>query len=436
MSFKSKGLALFLGLAVAATAVVGCKNSNVLKITSSESTINLSQIDEDYTIEKTGTYTFSGELEDGQIVVDAKGSEVNIVLDGVDISSTKGACIYIKKAKNVTITLAEGSENRLYSAGSVEIDDSNVDGAIFSKSDLCINGEGSLNIEAQDENGIVCKDVMTIESGNISIAESYEGLEGETIVINGGNIDIFAEDDGINASGDGDCSLTINGGDINIDADGDGIDSNGILEISGGYTIVYGPTNDGNSAIDYEQNFVITGGTLIATGSSGMVEGISSESTQVSLTMGLSEYTENEFTLTDSEGNEIFSVLPSKKYSCIIVSSPELSVGETYTLKVGDETQEIEVESTVYSNVKTMGGGMNGNNAFGKMNNSGDMPSRGNMENSEEMENFEPSENSESTQNPGPMGDPGAAGNSKNMQMPGNMQNPGNMEMGGNTNKK
>ena len=69
--------------------------------------------------------------------------------------------------------------------------------------------------------------------------------------------------------------LTINGGKITIDAGADGLDSKGAIEMNGGTVLVFGPTNDGNAALVYDETFTINGGTLLAFGSKGMAMNVS-----------------------------------------------------------------------------------------------------------------------------------------------------------------
>ena len=347
------------------------------------SSATLVTLEQSYTIKDEGTYVFSGELSDGQILVDAAGKKVQIVLNQVDITCSNCACIYVKKADQVSVTLAENSINHLTTTEAFEADgEIKVDGVIFSKADLVLNGSGTLQITSNSKNGVVSKDSLeitngsyyveaashafeandelTISGGHIEVAKSYEGLEAEAIYIKGGEVDITASDDGINAAGGDNNLIEISDGTVKVNADGDGLDSNGSLLISGGYTLISGPTNNGNSALDFESTCTITGGTLIATGSSGMVEAISSESTQVSVTLGLSEYVESTFSLCDSNGKEILSITPEKKYNCIIVSSPELQIGQSYTLTAGSNVQELEISQVCYSNIQGMGPGSMG----------------------------------------------------------------------------
>ena len=494
------------------------------------------------TITEEGTYIFSGTLSEGQIVVDADDAKVQIVLDNVDITCATNAAVYVKSADKVFVTLAEGSQNTLRNTDEyVAIDDNNIDAVIFSKSDLTLNGTGSLTIVSAEGHGIVSKDdlkitggtyditaaghalsgkdsvriadgtfvltagkdgihsenedneekgyiyiadgdftitsdgdgmdasnivqiedgtfditagggaanslkthesdmpggpgggmpqngerpdgedmpemgekpdganmpqdtttdesgtstkgikadgdmylkggtyqidsaddsihsnanitiadgtytlatgddgvhaddALIVNGGTITVTESYEGLEGLTVTINDGTIDITASDDGINAAGE---KMELNGGYIHILAGGDGMDSNGDLTINGGEIYIDGPSDNGNSAIDYgdRSSAYMNGGTLVAIGSSGMAEGMSDSSKQEVLMVKLGEQMEaGDVVLTDSEGNVIVSYTALKSYDCVIISTAEVESGAAYTLTTSGTTTEVTAE--------------------------------------------------------------------------------------------
>ena len=522
------------------------------------------------TITAEGTYIFSGTLSEGQIVVDADNAKVQIVFDNVDITCASSAAVYVKSAEKVFVTLAEGSQNTLRNTDEyVAIDDNNIDAVIFAKSDLTLNGTGSLTIVSAEGHGIVSKDdlkitggtyditaaghalsgkdsvriadgtfiltaekdgihaenaddeekgyiyiadgdftitsdgdgmdassivqiedgtfditagggaansqkthesdmpgggmsqnierpdgesmpqmgekpdgenmpqdtttdesgtstkgikagggmylnggtyqinsaddsihsnanimiadgtytlatgddgvhaddALTVNGGTITVTESYEGLEGLTVTINDGTIDITARDDGINTAGGTDQSgfgtfgdhfkgmdsaddeteettdnemwMELNGGYIHILAGGDGVDSNGDLTINGGEIYIDGPSDNGNSAIDYgdRSSAYVNGGMLVAIGSSGMAEGMSDSSKQEVLMVKLGEQMEaGDVVLTDSEGNVIVSYTALKSYDCVIISTAEVESGATYTLTTSGTTTEVTAE--------------------------------------------------------------------------------------------
>ncbi len=164
-----------------------------------------------------------------------------------------------------------------------------------------------------------------------------------------------ASDDGINVAGgndgssvngrpgqntfsaSGDYTLDISGGIIYVEAAGDGIDVNGAITMSGGLVIVNGPTNNGNGALDYDRGFSLTGGTLVAVGSTGMAQAPDSTSTQyammVNLNTALSAGTM--IHIESADGEDVLTFAPTKDYQSVVFSSPDLVGGETYTVYTG-----------------------------------------------------------------------------------------------------
>ena len=141
--------------------------------------------------------------------------------------------------------------------------------------------------------------------------------------------------------------MEINGGYIHILAGGDGIDSNGDLTINGGEIYIDGPSDNGNSAIDYGDwsDAYVNGGILVAIGSSGMAEEMSDESKQSLIFAKLASQMEaGEVTLSDNDGNVIISYTSLKSYGCVIISTADLVEGETYTLTTSGETMDIIAE--------------------------------------------------------------------------------------------
>ena len=225
------------------------------------------------------------------------------------------------------------------------------DDALHSNGNVTVTG-GILSIQTGDD-GIHADGDVLIEDGTIQITKCYEGVEGSNVTINGGSIDLTASDDGINAaSGNdsdttgpmnnggmaaGDYLLTINGGTIVVNAQGDGIDSNGSVIQNGGTLVVNGPTSGGDGALDYEKEYTLNGGTLIAAGSSQMNLAPSPGSAQNSISMSFSEIQQagSAVSLTDSGGNTLAVFVPQKTYQSIIISTPEIQTGENYTLNCG-----------------------------------------------------------------------------------------------------
>lgn len=180
--------------------------------------------------------------------------------------------------------------------------------------------------------------------------EKPEGVDGDSGNGGPGNGDNPMGNGGAPGQAEEGVYLRIAGGTLHVNASGDGLDSNGNLYITGGEVYVSGPTNDGNSAIDYDGNASITGGILVAAGSSGMAQNLGEDSTQGVMMTGVdSGEAGSTITLEDSEGNELVSWQPDKVYTCVIISTPEMEKGGTYTLKTGDAEKEVTMESLVYS---------------------------------------------------------------------------------------
>ena len=515
-------------------------------------------------IKEEATYVISGALN-GMLVVDAPDTaKLQLVLNGVDITSETSAALYILEADKVFVTLADGTSNTLANGGSfTAIDDNNIDGALFSKQDLTLNGSGSLTVTSPAGHGIVCKDdlvitggtyvvnsashgldvndsvrvaeasitidagkdaihcennddatkgfiyissgtvkaeaegdgiaasaymqiaggtidllvgggsengtkehsenfggfmgggpggmgsrpdgmgsgnsqttgteetgtsmkglkaangmlisggsitvnsaddaihsdvsliinggtfalasgddaihaedTLTITAGKIDISESYEGLEALHIDVQGGDIKLAASDDGLNAaggtdqsgttggrdgmfggggkggrpggggfggmSGNSNGSIQISGGNLYINSSGDGLDANGTLEISGGYTVVVGPTQGDTATLDYDTSGIITGGTFIGTGAFGMAQTFSdSKQGVVAVSVG-NQIAGTQIILRDKNGNTVLEHAPEMNFAVVILSSPELIKGETYTITVGTQSGEFE----------------------------------------------------------------------------------------------
>ena len=255
--------------------------------------------------------------------------------------------------------------------GTYQID--SADDSIHSNANITI-ADGTYTLATGDD-GVHADDALTVNGGTITVTESYEGLEGLTVTINDGTIDITARDDGVNAAGGTDQSgfgtfgdhfkgmdsaddeteettdnemwMELNGGYIHILAGGDGVDSNGDLTINGGEIYIDGPSDNGNSAIDYgdRSSAYVNGGMLVAIGSSGMAEGMSDSSKQEVLMVKLGEQMEaGDVVLTDSEGNVIVSYTALKTYDCVIISTAEVESGATYTLTTSGTTTEVTAE--------------------------------------------------------------------------------------------
>lgn len=445
------------------------------------------------TITAAGTYRLSGEITDGQIVVNAgKDDEINLILEGFTIANSTSSAIYGIQSGCITITTEAGTENFVSDGETYQLEtgEDEPDAAIFSKDDLIFEGEGTLTVSGNYACGIRGKDDLTVLSGSyvvdavkdgikgkdsveiedgtlainagedgiqasneeeedkgyvkisggtiavtaaakgvkafslvevsggilevdseddgihsngdvmisggtfaiatgddgihadnqvvvddgtIAITESYEGIEGLSIDINGGVIDVVSEDDGFNSAGGNDGSgnmefgmrggrggafevaegayIRFAGGDVKIRANGDGIDSNGDFYLEGGTVVVEGPTDNGNGILDYNGTGTVSGGTFAGTGSSGMLQSFSTESSQHVIVVYYSDTKTagTEWELTGSDGTALMTGTPSKDFTALIVSSPDLEEGAVYQLSTGDESSEITVAGIITS---------------------------------------------------------------------------------------
>ena len=379
-----------------------------------------------------GKYLLSGTLTDGSVIIDADGDDlIRLSLNGVSLHAEDTAALLIEQADKVILTLAEQTENFI-SCGesfSEEVLSSGIDGAIYSRDDLSVNGSGSLTVTAPYRHGIVCNDdlVMTggelyvdaaqdaihagdsfrlaaaaltlsagddavtvenddqtdylyIESGRVSVSTCYEGLEATTVSVTGGVVDITSSDDGLNAQE----LIKITGGDIRIvnenGRDADGFDSNGDIRIEGGNIFISVPNDGSSSALDYgsERGGIcrIDGGTLIACGSRQMQEAVEESSAQAFLMCSAEGESGSSLTLRDESGNVLLSETIPNSFSSVIVSTPEMRLGGDYTIVTdGTETSYTADNSSLAGDFSPMGrDGPGGKPPFPKEEKGGERP--------------------------------------------------------------
>ncbi len=231
------------------------------------------------------------------------------------------------------------------------------DDAIHSNLSIEING-GEFNIASGDD-GVHADETLVVNGGKIDITESYEGLEALYLTINGGDISAVSSDDGLNAAGgndqsgfgggrgdrfgmsSGNGSVKITNGNVYLKASGDGIDANGTLEITGGKVIVCGPTTGDTAVLDYDKTATIGNATFIGTGSVNMAQTFTTaENGLISIKSG-SQQSGTAITIKDKNGNVIISHTPEYSFEILIVTAPDLVKGESYTLTIGETSQQI-----------------------------------------------------------------------------------------------
>lgn len=308
------------------------------------------------------------------------GGSYNLSADGDGVSASG------------TLTVAGGSYTVLTGSGGNDTDKSQkgmkagsaltiLDGTIWvSSTDDSIHSNGSITVLAgtlnlsSGDDGVHADDTVTVAGGSVTVRESYEGIEGLKICLRGGELEITASDDGLNAGGGGDSSgyggrggdmfsgnsdalLEISGGTVTVNAGGDGLDTNGCLNLSGGTVTVYGLTNDGNGSLDYGTDAAVTGGSLIALGSSGMAVNFRS-ATQGAILLNVgSQSAGTTVTLTDADGNVLLSCTAEKAFAAVNLTCPELAQGGTYTVTASAFSQTITLDSLITGSGGTGGPG-------------------------------------------------------------------------------
>lgn len=385
-------------------------------------------------------------IEDGEIIITSAGdgvsAETTLTVTGgvISIISGGGSANAQQKTDNMrdwwdfdnsasddnsaSCKGLKAGKALVISGGSITIDAQ--DDALHTDGDMTISG-GECILSTGDD-GAHAALSLTVLDGKITVLTSYEGLEANQITLAGGELDITASDDGINANGgsdgfsggfgggfggrrsdmnsqsgdmtppdnsnmqtppDGNAPsgnpptmpgqdaadstttddttdkqpvLLITGGKITVNADGDGLDSNGDLRVEGGDITINGPSNGGNGALDIGTENggagVIAGGTLIALGTSSMTENFGSTSTQCAFLVTMNSFGAGEtITITDSQGNVLYTGVTVKSANSVVFSSPDLTVGETYTLTIGSTSATVTQSSTVVGNSNGFGGG-------------------------------------------------------------------------------
>ena len=202
------------------------------------------------TITKAGTYVISGTWDSGQIIVDTEEEDiVHLVLNGVSLTSKEGPALYVRNAEETVLTVLTGTENTIRTSGE------NADekkGGVYAKDDLAVNGGGTLEITAENGDGIHAGDILKLCNVILSIQAESDGIDvNDALAVKDCILTVKAEKDGLKA-GDTDeetgesipANIEISGGVITITAEDDGIQTTGNLiavnsemniEAGGGY---------------------------------------------------------------------------------------------------------------------------------------------------------------------------------------------------------
>ena len=248
------------------------------------------------------------------------------------------------------------------------------DDGVHSNGDVTITA-GKLTIMTGDD-GIHADNATDVSGGVIDIPVCYEGIEGLSVTVSGGDITVTANDDAINAAGgavgevqggqrgmgmgmrgedtfasavDGDIFIRISGGNLTLYAPCDGLDSNGNIFIEGGSIKISGPSQGMEGAIDLDGTMLITGGEFITAGS---VLNVSAESTQPSLLVSYKSQqpSGSVIEIKSADGETILEYTTAIAYTMSGFTSPSFAIGETYALYIdGEKRVDITLDGTVTS---------------------------------------------------------------------------------------
>jgi len=349
-------------------------------------------------ITKAGTYRLSGEWH-GQIYVDLgedafddPSQIVTLILNNVDINCTVASGIVFKNVYEVdntwedketytnivdttnagaNIIIADGSTNNVSGTNIYRIlktkykDENSTDAIKEQKKSLKVDGAlysyMSLNVDGESNN-----------TGILNINSEFEGLDSELhLTINGGNVNIVADNDGINVNEDNVSIFTMNDGCLQIlagtGAEGDGIDSNGFITINGG-TIISSAKPQADSGLDSDKGTYINGGNVIATGSSmDVVSEYSEDTDQLTMNLVFSSQTNltDSIVVTDNKEKGIIGFDLSKNeffknanrtYQCLIISTEDFKINDEYYVYKGATIKGTNTNG-VYTKINSINNG-------------------------------------------------------------------------------
>ena len=192
-------------------------------------------------ISSAGTYIVSGELTDGQLLVDAGDDDkVQLVLAGATIHNEDAPAIYVRNADKCFVTLDAGTENNLSDGSSyaLESDSDEPYATLFSRCDLTLNGSGTLNVTSAYRHAVCSKDDLVVVSGTYNISAVEDGLRGrDSVKVRDGVFTIQAGGDGIKSNKDDDPTkgfVSIDGGAFDIQAGDDAVQGKTLIRLAGG----------------------------------------------------------------------------------------------------------------------------------------------------------------------------------------------------------
>lgn len=202
-------------------------------------TLDLSALSGTHTITQGGDYLLTGSMN-GQLLIQAGESDkVHLLLNNASISNPSGVAIYGADADKIILTLRDGTRNTVTDGVGYAMDEEGADAAIYTKTDLSINGTGSLTITGNTAHGIVSKDDLVIAGGQLNVSAVKDGIRGkDRLVIREGDHVIKAGSDGMHANDEEEGNIIIDGGGFTITAVNDGIQAQGSLTINDGVFMI------------------------------------------------------------------------------------------------------------------------------------------------------------------------------------------------------
>ena len=351
---------------------------------------------DDLTVNGSGTLTVTAPYRHGiaandDLVITGGTITVNAARDAIHVNNSfrMTQAELTLQAQDEGIDVDETDGTFYVADGSLSV--SSTGDGIRAEGTVTIDG-GDITIETGDDgirSGVSC----TINGGTVSLPVCYEGIEAPRVEIAGGEITIHPDDDGINAnginsfyrpmaqgnsaSGNQEPMILISGGSVTIvnneGIDADGLDSNGSIYITGGNVFISMADTGSNCAVDFASEnggvAVISGGTLIACGSSGMAKSLDPSSTQCAVLCSLSTGVPGNtpFTLKDTAGKTLLSQEIPYRFASVLFSCDAMTVGETYRVVIGENEAGITLSGTSESFGDTVSDTSGGPADFGGM---------------------------------------------------------------------
>lgn len=243
------------------------------------------------TITQSGTYTLTGKLTDGCVIVNSQDGDVDLILNNCSIANSTGPAIYSLQG-DMSIEIPQGTASSLADAAnySDSLIESGEDACIFGSDRITIKGDGELTIAGNYKDGIASNDEVKINGSNLTITAVNNGIKGKDYVeLNGGTADITSNDDGIKSSkgyvemNDGTYNLNVTGKGINcetdftakcgtltITAEDDAINANNNCTIENGIFNL----SSGDDGIHADNELIINNGTIDVTNCYEGLEGL------------------------------------------------------------------------------------------------------------------------------------------------------------------